>query len=171
MRASTDRDQLLVLLAGWGGLRCTEIARAAGIDIINNNLLVHGKGRKERLVPIHRRLRRALDAELTRRRAGLIGSGFFRWSSLVPPPEGPFFPGGVDGHLSPSHVSRVLSRLLGPGWAGHSLRHRFGTKALEGSGGNLLVVRDLLGHSTVATTETYTAVPSGALIAAVNAID
>jgi integrase/recombinase XerC len=56
--------------------------------------------------------------------------------------------------MTPAHVGVILSRLLGPGWAAHSLRHRAATD-LHDDTKDLLLVRDLLGHQSSATTEIY----------------
>jgi site-specific recombinase XerC len=45
-----------------------------------------------------------------------------------------------------------------PGWSMHKLRHRFATRGYAGTG-DLLAVKEALGHASVATTQLYTAVP------------
>jgi site-specific recombinase XerD len=62
-----------------------------------------------------------------------------------------------------------MSALLGPGWTAHSLRHRFATRAYAGER-DLLTVQQLLGHSSVATTQRYTQIPDDALRRAVMAV-
>ena len=78
------------------------------------------------------------------------------------------FPGRVDGHLSPQWVGKVLAGALGAGWSAHTLRHA-AASAWYRADRDLLAVRDLLGHASVATTQIYTATPDGALRAAVAA--
>ena len=65
-------------------------------------------------------------------------------------------------------VSCVLSQVLPPGWSAHSLRHAFASRAYAGTR-DLRAVQTLLGHSKPETTARYTAVPDGALAAAVAA--
>lgn len=138
------RDRLMVMLAAYAGLRREEIARTHSRDVLGETLLVRGKGGRERTVPLHPHLLVAL--------AGI--------------PDGYLFPGSVDGHLSAGHVGRILARLLGPGWTAHTLRHRFATRAYAAER-DLLAVQELLGHSRPETTRRYTALPDGALRAAV----
>ncbi|WP_210419569.1 tyrosine-type recombinase/integrase [Mycolicibacterium sp. ELW1] len=102
-------------------------------------LLVHGKGDKQRVVPITDRL--AVEITLFC-------------------PQGYLFPNGVGGHLTPERVGKCISDLLPPGWSMHKLRHRFASRGLAGTG-DLLAVRDALGHASVAITQLYTAVADG----------
>lgn len=70
--------------------------------------------------------------------------------------------------LSPAYVSKLISRALPAGVTAHMLRHRFASAAYRGER-DIRTVQELLGHSNVATTQVYTAVPDGALRAAVEA--
>jgi integrase len=137
------RERLMVLLAVLAGLRRGEIAGLHTDDITDDGggpaLRVRGKGGRVRLVPLHR----MLAAEMARVPAGFV------------------FPGAIDGHLSPLWVGKLLSRLLGPGWSAHTLRHRFATDAA--AGGDLLAVQRLLGHSKPETTIRYTQIGDTAL--------
>ena len=138
MRAS-QRVRFMMRLAAHAGLRSCEIAVVHSRDLRGTRddytLLVHGKGRRERLVPISNTL--AADIRAC---------------------DGYAFPGDDHGHLSAGYVSKLISWALPAGVTGHQLRHRFATQALRGSGGNLRIVQELLGHSSVATTQIYTAV-------------
>jgi len=75
------------------------------------------------------------------------------------------FPGDEDGHLSPRWVGKLMAGALPDHWTAHTLRHRFATRAYRGSR-NLRAVQTLLGHSSVATTERYTAVDDAEVRAA-----
>lgn len=79
--------------------------------------------------------------------------------------DGYLFPGTDDGHLSPRWVGKLMARALPDHWTAHTLRHRFATRAYRGSR-NLRAVQLLLGHSSVATTERYTAVDDDEIRAA-----
>lgn len=151
LRRAKPRERLMVRLARECGLRRGEIAQGHRDDLMPDllgwTLLVHGKGGKQRLVPVPDDLAAALR-------------------SL---PRGYFFPGRDNGHLSPRWVGKLLTRLMPEGWTCHSLRHRFGTDALDESG-NIRVVQELLGHAHVNTTEIYTAVDRTAMFAAVRAV-
>ncbi|SDJ08295.1 Site-specific recombinase XerD [Frankineae bacterium MT45] len=143
---ATERDRLMIRLGALGGLRRSEIAKVRGTDLGDDDVLrVVGKGSKVRLIPIvDRELLRALN------RAG----GDY------------LFPGKIDGHISPGHVGVLLSRVLGPGWTGHTLRHRCATRAFKGTR-DLLAVQELLGHASPVTTAIYTAVPANGVLDAV----
>jgi integrase len=139
--AAAPRERLMALLAGEAGLRRAEVARVHCDDLIQDlhgwSLLVHGKGGRQRVVPLTDRL--ATQIRNHCRRGGYL------------------FPGQIDGHLSAEWVGTVLSRLMPPGWTAHKLRHRFATRGYAGTG-NLRAVQEALGHASVATTQRYTAV-------------
>lgn len=143
-----QRDTLMVLLAAYAGLRRMEIALAHREQVYDDELVVTGKGGRVRVIPLHPRLLVALAA----------------W-----PLDGWLFPGMVDGHISPGQVGRILSRLLGPGWSGHTLRHRF-LSAAYAAERDIRAVQALAGHAKIDTTVRYTAVPTGALQRAVHAV-
>jgi integrase/recombinase XerC len=137
--------QLMVRLGEKCGLRAMEIASIATQDLEKDELgwtlRVLGKGAKVRLIP----LSDDFAAELLTHKPGFI------------------FPGKIDGHVSPAYVSRLVSSVLPPGVTAHKLRHRFATKALRGSNNNLRAVQELLGHSSIATTQIYTGIGSDQL--------
>lgn len=141
----------MVRMARECGLRRGEIACGHSDDLMPDllgwALLVHGKGGKQRIVPVPDDLADAL------RRL----------------PRGYFFPGRDNGHLSARWVGKLLTRLMPEGWSCHSLRHRFGTDALDESK-NIRVVQELLGHAHVNTTQIYTAVDRSEMFAAVRAV-
>lgn len=172
LAAASDRDRLMLLLAAAAGLRRGEIARVRVADVLDmpagRELRVRGKGGHVRHVPLVGVVDRELLIERARRRAGGHGSGYRYGSTFPPTVEGFLFPGADGGHLSVDRVGRILARLLGDGWTAHTLRHRFATRAYAAQR-DLLAVRDLLGHSSVATTQIYTATPAGALRAAAEA--
>lgn len=162
---ANDRDRLMLMLAGYGGLRRAEIAQVHPADFLwdQGELLVHGKGRRQRLVPLHPDLEAAVRDELERRAAGGRGTGFRYWHGCTV--DGFLFP-GKGGHLTADTVGRVLERLLAGPWTGHTLRHRFATKAYEPER-DLRAVQELLGHSKPETTARYVRTPKGAKLAAV----
>ena len=141
-----ERERLMARLAGESGMRRAEVATCHRDDLIDDplgpSLIVHGKGGKQRVVPIADDLAAAIR--------GYCGHGYVFPGQVVER-------GQTDGHISPDYVGRLLSRLMPPGWSMHKLRHRYATRAFRGSR-NILAVRDLLGHSSVATTQIYTAV-------------
>lgn len=162
---ATDRDRLMLLLGAFAGLRCMEIARVHPRDVIDGDTLrVTGKGAKQRLVPLHPVIVAELAAEAARRRAGGHGTGWRRAAALTV--DGWLFPGMRGGPVGSSVVVKALSRALDGEWTAHTLRHRFASAAYA-SARDLRAVQELLGHSKPETTARYTAVPDGALRAAV----
>ncbi|HEY9416349.1 MAG TPA: tyrosine-type recombinase/integrase [Pseudonocardia sp.] len=162
---ATDRDRLILMLAGYAGLRRAEIARVhpADFDWEAEQLLVHGKGGHERLVPIHPDLAFGVRAEQARREQGTHGTGW-RYDSQVHP-HGYLFPGKGE-HVTPDTIGRVLDRLLAGRWTGHTLRHRFASAAYAADR-DLRAVQELLGHSKPETTARYVQAPPEAKQAAV----
>lgn len=166
--AANDRERLMIKLAAYAGLRRGEIARVHpdDVDWQRAMLRVEGKGGKVRHVPLVDELLAELGDELTRRRHGSCGSGW-RYTRHVRV-DGCFFPGRDGGPVSPCVVGKVLSRLLGGSWTGHTLRHRFATEA-HAADHDLRAVQELLGHSKPETTARYTLVSDDAKRRAVTA--
>lgn len=153
MLTGTDRLRLMVALGAGAGLRRSEIAAVQWSHRAGGALQVLGKGAKLRRVTISPLLDAVLDAELRRRLGGAAGTGF----GPVDLRSRFVFPGADRGHISPKTVGRDLSAALGPGWTGHTLRHRFATLAYAGSGHDVFQVQQLLGHSSPAVTARYVA--------------
>lgn len=144
------RVRLILRLAGEAGLRRGEIAQISKDDLTRDlmgySLRVHGKGGKVRTVPLTEPLARMLIDYLGRR----------YW--LFPSPAG--------GHLTPRHVGKLASKVMPDIWTLHTLRHRFATVTYDGTR-DLIVIQQLLGHSSVATTQRYIATPQDRLRQAV----
>jgi site-specific recombinase XerC len=147
-RNADERSRLMLELAVNAGLRCCEIALVQSRDLIPDlvgwSLIVYGKGDKQRSVPVD-------DDIAGRLRAWFAERG-----------EGYAFEGRIDGHLSASRVSELISDVLPPGVTAHMLRHRFGTRAYQNGGRDIRAVQELLGHAYVSTTQVYTAVEDSA---------
>ena len=150
LAAAGGRERLILRLAAECGLRRAEVAQVHSRDLVDDldgvTLRVHGKGQRERMVP----LPPVLAAELR---------------AL---PTGHAFPGDVDGHLSPRWVGKLVTRLLPDGWTMHTLRHRAATR-WYGVNQDLLTVGELLGHASPVTTRVYVRLPDGAKRALVQA--
>lgn len=134
--AADDRLALMLTLAAGHGLRRAEIAAVHARDVVQTPgdgwaLLVQGKGRRVRRLPIAERL-----AERITSSGGYV------------------FPGEDGGHLSPRWVGRLLTRALPEGWTAHTARHLFATTAYQ-LAGDLFTVQDLLGHASADTTRRY----------------
>lgn len=134
LEESEDRVKLMLRLAREAGLRRGEIAQVHAMDVRPGPvLLVHGKGAKERTVPITP----GLAADITLACAG-------SWC----------FESQRGGHLTARSVGVLCSAALGPDVTLHQLRHSFATAAYRGSH-NLRAVQKLLGHANLAVTERY----------------
>lgn len=143
LERATSRERLMVLLGAFEGLRRAEIAAVHSRDVEGLSLRVLGKGGRTRLIPLHPVVAAALSAY-----------------------DGFVFPGHHAGHISPDRVGRIMHALLGAGWTTHTLRHRFASNAYAVQR-DIRAVQELLGHSTLTTTQRYVAVPDDALRAAV----
>lgn len=161
LAAADPRVRLMLRLAAEAGLRRAEIARVHVGDLTvaagGAQLRVRGKGAKVRVLPISDDL------------ALLIAAGAAGHSpEMAAYGTGWLFPGDDGGHLSPRWAGRLIASALPDHWTAHCLRHRFATRAYRGSR-NLRAVQTLLGHSSVATTERYTAVDDDEIRAAMMA--
>jgi integrase/recombinase XerC len=152
------RDAAVLGLLYGAGLRISEalsITRAQAPCGAVDSVTVLGKGRKMRSVPVIAPVRAAIDAylEICPYKVG---------------PDGPLFVGQRGGALSPRIIQLAMERLRGalglPDTATpHALRHSFATHLLA-RGGDLRTIQELLGHSSLATTQIYTAVDSTRLL-------
>lgn len=140
-RCAPGDVQLAILLGALAGLRASEIASLdmadVHLDVELPVLIVRaGKGGKDRVVPIHPTLLPRLRGQ----------SGW-----LFKSPHG----GHVLGSTLARRVSEALSRAAGVTVTTHQLRHHFGTEAARWSGGNVVLVASLMGHSSTDTTMGY----------------
>ena len=153
------RDRALFELAYSCGLRCEELVNldVGAVDFEAEELRVTGKGSKTRIVPIGEPAQKALESYLAGGRPALAGRR----------EEPALFVSKTGRRLSGSDVRRRLTAWLRhagltTGASPHALRHSFATHLLEG-GADLRTIQELLGHSSVSTTQVYTWVESGRL--------
>lgn len=150
------RDLAVMVLLYGGGLRISEALSLKGKDLpLVDVLRITGKGGKERLVPILPAARTAVEAY----------AGLCPWNLGQ---NDPLFRGVRGGALNPRQIQKATeaARLqLGlPATATpHAMRHSFATHLLE-AGGDLRAIQELLGHSSLSTTQTYTAVDQAHLM-------
>jgi integrase/recombinase XerC len=145
------RDNALVELLYSAGLRLSEAhaLNVADLDRASSQVKVRGKGRKERIVPVGRAALEALDAyEMERERRFGVTS-----------PGDPLFVSGGGDRLSRRQIQRVVKRFIGlaaeeGGLSTHSVRHSFATHLLD-EGADLMAIKELLGHSSLSTTQMY----------------
>lgn len=148
------RDRAMLELAYSCGLRCSEIVGLDldAIDFDSEQVRVRGKGGKERMVPLGEPAGQALARYVER----------FRPALSADPREGALLLSKSGRRLSPSDVTRRLARwvreaAIAGRVSPHALRHSFATHLLEG-GADLRSIQELLGHSSVSTTQIYTRV-------------
>lgn len=153
------RDRAILELIYAGGLRVSEACglKPENLHLAHGYLVVMGKGKKERVVPVHERAREALERYLREARPRLDPRGKCRF----------VFVGTRGGGLSRKTLfSRMRRYALQEGLrelpSPHDLRHSFASHLLEG-GADLRVVQELLGHSDIATTQIYTHIPGSRL--------
>jgi site-specific recombinase XerD len=154
------RDRAMFELTYSTGLRAEELVNLdlQSVDPDGEEVRVEGKGGKARVVPAGEPAWRALAAYLERGRPALaaVGDGARAEPALFLSRSG--------RRLSTSDVRRRLRQAvrraaLAGGVSPHSLRHSFATHLLEG-GADLRAIQELLGHSSLSTTQTYTRVES-----------
>lgn len=145
------RDRAILETLYGCGLRASELC---GLDlrsvVLDEALLrVHGKGGKERVVPVMGTAAAALSAYLGQGRGELVGRR----------PTQAVFLNVRGGRLSRQSVHAIVERygrVAGiEGLHPHTLRHSYATHLLEG-GADLRAVQELLGHANIATTQLYT---------------
>ncbi|WP_083468444.1 tyrosine recombinase XerC [Stenotrophomonas pictorum] len=141
------RDRALLELFYSSGLRLSELCalRWRDLDVASGLVLVHGKGNRERAVPVGSHALAALQQW----RCDSAGTA-----------EKPVFPGRGGGPITPRAVQIRIKQLaqrqgLFKHVHPHMLRHSFASHILESSG-DLRGVQELLGHADIATTQIYT---------------
>jgi integrase/recombinase XerC len=155
------RDRALLELLYAAGLRVSELVSLdlGDLDLAGLTVRVLGKGGKQRLVPFGRKAADALHAWLSastalRARGGAADAVFLNVRG---------------GRLTDRSVRRILNKRLNEAAihariSPHVLRHSFATHLL-GGGADLRGIQELLGHSSLSTTQRYTHVSTDALMA------
>jgi integrase/recombinase XerC len=150
------RDRAILELLYSSGLRVSELV-GLNLNQLDSDLgiaRVMGKGRKERIVPVGGKAIEAVKAYLEDR-------GVFRG-------EDPIFINSFGGRLTTRSVGRLIKkytrhsgifRKVSP----HSLRHTFATHLLD-AGADIREIQEMLGHSSLSTTQRYTHVSMGKLM-------
>jgi integrase/recombinase XerC len=160
-----ERDRMIFELLYGCGIRNSELV---GIDMPdiqwkNDAILVKGKGRKQRYVPLGDEAAIAMRAYLPLREARLRATG-----KLALVADGPLVTNlrmRGTARLTTRSVGRIvksiaLSRGLASDVHPHTLRHAFGTHMLE-EGADLRAIQEMLGHERLSTTQRYTQLTTG----------
>ena len=155
--AAGSRDRAIIEFFYSAGIRLSELTGLNMEDIrLQEGLVkVRGKGRKERVVPVGRPALQAVDAYLQKRQElrknGATGNG-----------EDALFLSARGKRMNPRGVARVVERLVRESGIArkispHTLRHTFATHLLD-AGADLRSIQEMLGHSSLSTTQKYTSV-------------
>ncbi|HEX3651477.1 MAG TPA: tyrosine recombinase XerC [Rhizomicrobium sp.] len=150
------RDAALLTLLYGAGLRISEALSLRRSDApLSESLVILGKGRKERVIPILPEVREQID----------------RYAALRPPATAPNEPLFLSRRRKPMSareaqalMQNVRSALgLSERATPHALRHSFASHLLDG-GADLRSVQELLGHASLSTTQTYTQLETARLM-------
>ena len=152
------RDTAVLTLLYGAGLRISEALGLSRADAPVGDveaIRVVGKGGRERIVPVLPAVRRAVEA-------------YVEACPFELEPNQPLFRGARGGPLSPRIIQLATARLRGAlgleaSVTPHALRHSFATHLL-GRGGDLRTIQELLGHSSLSTTQIYTGVDTARLL-------
>ncbi len=141
------RDRAIVETLYGSGLRAAELIGidVSDVDFANETIRVHGKGSKQRILPLGRAERTAIERYREKRKNK---------------DARPLFLNQNGKRLSTRSVQKIVRRILlrvaGAGATNpHALRHAFATHMLE-RGADLRAVQELLGHSSLSSTAIYT---------------
>ncbi|MEM1324816.1 MAG: tyrosine-type recombinase/integrase [Bacteroidota bacterium] len=148
---SGQRDYLMIELMYMTGLRRSELIQLTerDIDYSNGMMRISGKGKKQRLVPLVGDMTDRIQAFLTVKRSTFPDA---EYKELFYTDKGkPLYP-----KLVYNIVNRYLSKVTTTERRSpHTLRHSFATH-LSNNGAELNAVKELLGHSSLASTQVYT---------------
>lgn len=157
------RDRAMIETAYSCGLRVSELVglRRRHVRLDEDLMRITGKGGRERLIPLGRRAKLALETYLFKGRNFLRGldkngkpralpktaQDYFFLNQAGRPLTREGFTFILKGYLRRAKIEKAVSP--------HTLRHSFATHLIEG-GADLRIVQELLGHVSISTTEIYT---------------
>jgi len=154
-RLLVERDRAILELLYASGLRVSELTglNQGDVDRKEQMLRILGKGNKERIVPYGSKAELALQ-KYEPIRAGLLRKATGRKDAQA------VFLNHAGRRMTPRSINRILKkyiRLANVNWDlhPHSLRHAFATHLLS-DGADLRAIQELLGHSSLSTTQRYT---------------
>ncbi len=147
------RDWLIIEMLYLTGIRRSELVKLeiSDIDFSGKVLRIHGKGKKDRQIPVPDRLLQLIEHYLRLKKNFFAGKTYDSDKLLVTDKGKALYPEFVN-----RRVKRLLSSItslerLTP----HVLRHSFATHLLN-NGADINAIKELLGHSSLAATEVYT---------------
>ncbi len=151
-----SRDQALLEIMYCSGLRCSEVTGLiiTQIDFHNRTILIKGKGGKERVVPFSENCKEYLLDYAKNLRKKLEQTAGERTNYFFLNSKGKKLTNRGLEYIIES-ISKKAGLSLGFSLHPHVLRHSFATNLLE-NGADLRVIQELLGHSSINTTQIYT---------------
>lgn len=154
------RDRAICELLYASGIRISELVTLDlnNIDLKNRLVRVMGKGKKERIVPIHQACAALLKVWISSFRLDLVKDAQKEQALFVGERGQRIHARVIRARLTQMGQELNITRRLHP----HRLRHSYATHMLE-SGADLRGIQELLGHATISTTERYTEVDLSAL--------
>lgn len=147
------RDAALLELLYGTGARISEAVGLAVDDLDGDAVVLHGKGGKQRIVPVGSFAVKAIDNYLVRGRPALAVRGRGTPALFLNARGGPLSRQSAWTILQTTAERAGLTVAVSP----HTLRHSYATHLLDG-GADVRVVQELLGHASVTTTQVYTLV-------------
>lgn len=149
------RDRAMMELLYTSGVRVSELTglNIDDIDFAQSQMLVRGKGKKERIVPVGTLALTAVNNYIERR-------GELTKKKVEDHIKKPLFVSRIGTRLTPRSVGRIIdkyvrmsgiNRKISP----HTLRHTFATHLMD-AGADLRIIQELLGHESLSTTQKYT---------------
>lgn len=152
------RDFMMIALLYATGIRREELAgiRLADIDLRQGLITVTGKGNKVRVAPLGDQALTDLHAYLTDRSQFLQSQGTSSECLLLNRYGKPLSVRSID------RLVKAFGRHRGLDFTPHALRHSFATHLLE-NGADLMVIKEILGHASLSTTQKYTHVTAEAM--------
>lgn len=148
------RDAAMLELLYATGARISELARlrVGEVDFAGGEVRLLGKGRKERIVPVHRRALAAVGSYLSQGRPKLLRGASPEPPELFISPRGrAMSAASLRQRFHALCLVAGIDREVAP----HAMRHTFATDVLEG-GADLRSVQEMLGHASLSTTQVYT---------------
>jgi integrase/recombinase XerD len=143
------RDRAILELLYGTGIRVSELCALSIYDVSDDLVKVHGKGGKERLVPIGRQALLAVDAYLTQVRQKCDSTVVLQ---LFVTQHGKPFNRILVWKLVRQYACKVgIDKRVSP----HTFRHTYATHLLD-AGADLRVIQELLGHAHISSTDRYT---------------
>lgn len=151
------RDRAIIELLYSSGIRVSELSglNVDNIDLEQCVMLIRGKGKKERIVPVGGPARTAVETYLERR-VELIKKKTGDYT------VNPLFLSRIGTRLTPRSVRRIVDKYvpvsgINKKISPHTLRHTFATHLMD-AGADLRAIQELLGHESLSTTQKYTSV-------------